>query len=136
MAARDILAAGGIVWRTVEGERCVGIIHRPRYGGDVSLPKGKLELGETLRECAVREVAEELGAHVELGALIGVTTYLKGVADKYVFFWEMHWVANCDDGPDGTEVVGRQWMRGAEAVAALSYETEREILAQVLSRTP
>ncbi len=134
IARKDIFAAGGIVWRLIDGEPRIGVVHRPRYGGDISLPKGKLEIGETLRQCAMREVAEELGVTVSLAAFAAATTYQKGSSDKYVFFWEMHWIADCDDGPDGVEVIGRQWLRGEDALAVLSYDTERTILAAVLSR--
>jgi len=136
MAGSDIFAAGGIVWRTIDGVPHVGIVHRPRYGGDISLPKGKLEVGETLRQCAMREVAEELGVTVSTGLFAAATTYRKGSSDKYVLFWEMRWIADCDDGPDGVEVTGRQWLTGSQALAALSYDTERTILARVIDGQP
>ena len=42
------------------------IVHRPRYD-DWSLPKGKLEPGESARSAAVREVEEETGLRCEVG---------------------------------------------------------------------
>ena len=82
----DVLAAGGVVWREVGGQRTVGVVRRTRHGGDVSFPKGKLDPGESLKECAVREVAEELGAAVVLGDFAGLMTYRVGDRDKYVLF--------------------------------------------------
>lgn len=41
---------------------------RRRY----SLPAGKVEPGETIREAAVREAHEETGLHVEVVALVGI----------------------------------------------------------------
>lgn len=60
-----VLAAGALVWREAGRELQVLLVHRPRYD-DWSFPKGKLERGESLRTCAVREVAEETGIAVRL----------------------------------------------------------------------
>lgn len=51
----QIQAGGGVVWN--ENEELL-MIHRL---GKWDLPKGKLDPGENLAECAVREVAEETG---------------------------------------------------------------------------
>lgn len=51
----EITAGGGIVWN--ENEELL-MIHRL---GKWDLPKGKLDPGENLEKCAVREVAEETG---------------------------------------------------------------------------
>ena len=52
---------------------CVLLVHRPRYD-DWTLPKGKLDEGETWEEAALREVAEETGLHdCELGPEVGRT---------------------------------------------------------------
>jgi ADP-ribose pyrophosphatase YjhB (NUDIX family) len=40
-----------------------------KYG----LPGGKLEVGETLRECAIRETQEEIGATIKINNLVMVT---------------------------------------------------------------
>ena len=45
--------------------------HAPLQG-QWSIPGGMLEVGETLREAAVREVLEETGLRVEAGELLGV----------------------------------------------------------------
>ena len=63
MAAKDVLAAGAVVFRP--GKRVL-LVHRPRYD-DWSFPKGKLDPGEHVTAAAVREVAEETGLHVRLG---------------------------------------------------------------------
>src|SRR5579872_932688 len=44
----------------------------PPLLGEWSIPGGLLEVGETLRQAAVREVLEETGLRVEVGELLGV----------------------------------------------------------------
>lgn len=73
-ADAQILAAGALCWRLHRGELEVLLIHRPRYD-DWSFPKGKLDDDETLPECAVREVAEEIGLKVRLGIPLPITRY-------------------------------------------------------------
>lgn len=53
-----ITAAGGVLFRDTTAGPEVLMIFR---NGVWDLPKGKLEEGESVEECAVREVAEELG---------------------------------------------------------------------------
>src|SRR3954447_9580687 len=61
----EIRAAGGIVHRDGGDGTEVLVIHRPKYE-DWTLPKGKLDPGETLEEAAVREVEEETGIRCAL----------------------------------------------------------------------
>lgn len=69
--AELIIAAGGIV----ENEQ--GKILFQFRRGKWDLPKGKLDEGETIEECAVREVEEETGLiNIQLGELIGITKHL------------------------------------------------------------
>jgi len=45
---------------------------KPPLEGQWSIPGGMLEIGEELREAAVREAREETGIQVEAGELLGV----------------------------------------------------------------
>lgn len=83
----SIDAAGALVWRIHDGRLQVLLIHRPRYD-DWSWPKGKLEDGESSPDCAVREVAEETGEQVILGArLPGLSYRLTNGVRKVVDYW-------------------------------------------------
>ena len=63
-----IVAAGGLV---TNDEGKLLLIYRRGYW---DLPKGKLDEGETIEQCAVREVQEETGLKkVELGPKLGIT---------------------------------------------------------------
>lgn len=85
---REVLAAGAVVWRVVGRRLEVLLIHRPRYD-DWSWPKGKLDSkDEPLPLCAVREVQEETGVPVLLGAKLPTVRYkLPGGAKKVCHYW-------------------------------------------------
>ena len=63
-----VRAAGAVLWRPGEdaGEPLLALIHRPRYD-DWSIPKGKIDPGETEPVAAVREIFEETGQRADLG---------------------------------------------------------------------
>ena len=68
MAKTMITAAGGLVFN--KKNELLMIFRR----GCWDLPKGKLDKGETVEECALREVQEETGLkNLQLGELIGIT---------------------------------------------------------------
>ena len=55
----------------------------PPLAGEWSIPGGVLEVGETLRQAAVREAIEETGLTVEVGDLLGVfDRVLRDAADR------------------------------------------------------
>jgi 8-oxo-dGTP diphosphatase len=65
-----LVGVGAII---IEGDR-VALVRRghPPLAGEWSIPGGVLEVGETLRQAAVREALEETGLKVEVGELLGV----------------------------------------------------------------
>ncbi|GAB3157327.1 NUDIX hydrolase [Amycolatopsis stemonae] len=71
---QEVRAAGAVLWRAAGRETEVALVHRPRYD-DWSLPKGKLDPGETIAEAAVREVREETGFDGILGRYLTRTEY-------------------------------------------------------------
>jgi 8-oxo-dGTP pyrophosphatase MutT (NUDIX family) len=130
-----IQAAGGLVTRMRDNTLEVLVVHRPRYD-DWSLPKGKLEPGETPAEAAVREVDEETGARCVLGRALGTIQYVdrKG-RDKIVHWWMME-VESTRPFVPNAEVDEIRWISGRNAEALLTYDSDRRLLAEVLVRDP
>jgi 8-oxo-dGTP diphosphatase len=121
----EVRAAGGVVRR--DGR--IAVVHRPRYD-DWSLPKGKLDPGETWEEAALREVREETGLECELGEELSSTTYhdRKG-RFKLVRYWLMDPV-ECEFAP--IDVVDElRWLAPAEAVALLTYPRDQQLVQEV-----
>ena len=65
MADTIIRAAGGVIFRETPAGKEILVIQRQRYG-DLGLPKGKLNPGESPEEAAIREVREETGLQVDI----------------------------------------------------------------------
>ena len=68
--ATPVIGVGVVVWKGGD----VLLIRRgkPPHKGSWSLPGGRQQLGETTRETAAREVAEETGAAIRVGDLLDV----------------------------------------------------------------
>lgn len=80
-----ILAAGGFVY--TDQDKALLIYRRGKW----DLPKGKLDEGETLEACALREVEEETGLqHIALKTPLTVT-YHTYVENEVPVLKESHW---------------------------------------------
>jgi 8-oxo-dGTP diphosphatase len=128
-----IYAAGAVCWRVVDSRIVVLVIHRTRYG-DVTLPKGKVDPGETLPQTAVREIEEETGLRVALGVPLGISDYpLSTGRDKIVHFWAAEVsdeaISRSTFVPNG-EVAALEWVTIKKARTYLTYERDVEILDQ------
>ena len=64
------------------------LVHRPRYD-DWTLPKGKLDPGETFEQAALREVEEETGVRCRLGRELPDVHYDNKDRPKLVRYWLM-----------------------------------------------
>ena len=117
---KPVQAAGGVVLR----DGLVALVHRPRYD-DWSLPKGKLDPGESSEEAALREVEEETGLRCSLVRELPTVRYDVRGRLKEVRYWVMEALDEMPFVPN-EEVDEVRWVDPQEALALLSYDRDRE----------
>ena len=153
---RLVRSAGALVWRFTDPARVavpgepidpadieVLMVHRPRYH-DWSWPKGKTENGESLVAAAVREVEEETGQIITLGAPLTTQRYrLGGGQTKEVHYWVGTPVpaghaserlrAPVARAPR-TEIDQTAWTSPERAADMLTRRGDRRLLADIVAR--
>ena len=123
--------AGGVVVRRV-GERIEILMIQDRLGR-WTIPKGHVEEGETLEQCAVREVAEETGlTEFNLGEKLDKLHFFYRKEGKLIFMttyvFLMEAIGNTDAViPEDSEgIVDAKWFDEDKALKLIEYrDTER-----------
>jgi 8-oxo-dGTP diphosphatase len=135
MTDTAVYAAGGVVWRVVDGKLKVLVIHRTAYA-DVTLPKGKVDPGESLAETAAREIFEETGIRVALGIPVGVSRYrMPSKRQKIVHYWSAEATEDAIRASQfvpNKEIAAIEWVGPKRALKYLSYPVDVEILENFL----
>jgi 8-oxo-dGTP pyrophosphatase MutT (NUDIX family) len=138
----EVEAAGGaVVARGGEADgRVLMMLRREMW----DLPKGHLEAGETLSECAAREVCEECGldpAMLEVGEELARTVHsyvsLAGhTEEKHTTWFRMLYTGNPVLVTPQTEeeISALEWVSPEEARhrAATSFETIQEVIEKLI----
>jgi 8-oxo-(d)GTP phosphatase len=122
-----------VLWRpgtgnsadSAQGAVEVAVIHRPRYD-DWSLPKGKVDPGETAPVAAVREVCEETGHHCVIGRRLNTVSYPIDLGIKKVYYWAAR--STGGEFTPGKEVDELIWLPVADAMRKLDYAQDRKVL--------
>ncbi|MDR1710958.1 MAG: NUDIX hydrolase [Propionibacteriaceae bacterium] len=128
MAATNQLQAAGIVCLRQRADLEVLLVHRPRYD-DWSLPKGKLEAGESLPACAARETREETGVTARLGPPLDPISYEVAAGEKEVQYWLGSVVSVAAHRPND-EVDKIRWLPIDKALARVSYPEDPGLIKQ------
>ncbi|MFN7105613.1 MAG: bis(5'-nucleosyl)-tetraphosphatase [Pyrobaculum sp.] len=126
----DEISAGVVVYHRGKDVEYL-LLHYP--AGHWDFPKGNIEPGEAPEETALREVKEETGLEVKL--IEGFREeieyiYFKGgkkVKKKVIFFLGE---ANSRDVRLSWEHRGYIWLPFEKALARLTYENSRQVLAR------
>ncbi|WP_145908213.1 NUDIX hydrolase [Kitasatospora viridis] len=132
-----VLAAGAVLW--VPGEPRpdgsarkprIALIHRPKYD-DWSLPKGKLQPGETPWQAALREVEEETGLVCRLLAPLPAQHYLAHGRPKEVRYWAA--VPVSGEFRPNREVDRMKWLKPGKARAKLTHDRDRGLIDALMA---
>ncbi|MEZ5361297.1 MAG: NUDIX domain-containing protein [Bryobacterales bacterium] len=116
-----------MLWRERDGAREVALIYRERYGGEWSLPKGKLEKGESFEDAAVREILEETACHAEIEEFLASLDYRVKGKPKVVLFYCMRVLEERLFQPSA-EIQALEWLEPETALERLAHGQERKVL--------
>ena len=123
-----IRAAGALLWREVDSRNLeIALIHRPRYD-DWSLPKGKIEGGETALQCAYREVFEETGIKATFTRQLGTVEYEESGQKKRVIFWAARCAVDAGAFVVNEEVDELAWFTPEDALAKATHDSDRQMI--------
>jgi 8-oxo-dGTP diphosphatase len=127
---RPIPAAGVVCLRGGE----VLLIRRgkaPRQG-EWSIPGGRMEMGETAAQTALRELAEETGVAAELLGLIDVVDYIGESVQMVLVDFAAAWTAG--EPVAGDDAAEARFFPLDEALALVSWAETRRIIADAAAR--
>jgi 8-oxo-dGTP pyrophosphatase MutT (NUDIX family) len=130
----QVKASGGVVYRRADDGIEILLVHRPRYD-DWSLPKGKLDAGESWEDAAIREVEEETGLRCALGPELSPVAYRDNKdRAKVVRYWLMEATGDGAAFTPNDEVDELRWLPTGEAPDQLSYPRDAELVREALGR--
>jgi 8-oxo-dGTP diphosphatase len=124
----EIRAAGGIIHRDGADGTEVLVVHRPKYE-DWSLPKGKVDPGETLEQAALREVEEETGVRAKLGRHVGSNHYRDRHGRSKRVDWYLMDPIDGDFTPND-EVDEIRWVPVDQVHELLTHEDDYSLIEQ------
>jgi mutator protein MutT len=134
--ARPICAVGVVVRK----EGAVLLVRRgnPPRRGDWSLPGGAVEVGETLRQAAEREIREECGVEITMGDLIDTLDFVEHDDEGRVRFHYviLDYVANYRDGTltSASDVLDAQWVPVSALDTMGLADKTREVIEKAFRR--
>ena len=139
---RREFSAGGVLVRP-DGDGWLMAAIRPagRRPGVWALPKGRIDPGESGEQTALREVAEETGAHGRSLGKLGDVRYWFHWEGERIFKVVSFFLLRYEDGELGElpeefrhEIDEVRWLPLDEAPQLLAHKGEREMAARALTR--
>jgi 8-oxo-dGTP pyrophosphatase MutT (NUDIX family) len=139
---RREFSAGGVLVRRLNGRWMLAAI-RPagKPAGVWALPKGQIDEGEAAETTALREVAEETGAHGRSLGKLGDVRYWFNWEGERIFKVVSFFLVRYEGGRLGVlseafrhEVAEARWLPLDEAPKLLTYGGEREMARNAQAR--
>lgn len=133
LPTREVIAGGGIITRMGKKKMKVLLIYRK---GKWDIAKGKLDPGETIQQCARREVCEELGIE-KVQVLDFLDTTVHGYAEDGSFivkttYWYHMLTSERDFTPQLEEkITAVKWFSFEKALTVLGHTTLIHLLQRV-----
>lgn len=133
LPVEPIAAAGGVVlnYPSLDAEPKVLMIFRNGYW---DLPKGKVELGESIEMCAVREVSEEVGSSIPAIVKPLGTTYHEYIMEgklmgKTTYWYSMIFTKKETCVPQKEEGIEQvKWITLSQAIEKLGFDNLLPVL--------
>jgi 8-oxo-dGTP pyrophosphatase MutT (NUDIX family) len=142
MPVKREFSAGGVLVRRLDGRWVMAAI-RPggKPSGTWALPKGRIDPGEGAEATALREVAEETGAHGRSLGKLGDVRYWFNWGGERIFKVVSFFLVRYEGGRLGDipaafrhEVAEVRWLPLDEAPRLLAYGGERDMARRAQER--
>jgi 8-oxo-dGTP pyrophosphatase MutT (NUDIX family) len=135
-------SAGGVLVRRLDGRwKLAGIRPAGKPEGLWALPKGRIDPGEDPEATALREVAEETGAHGRSLGKLGDTRYVYTFRGERIFKVVSFYLVRYEGGRLGDvpaafrhEIADVRWLPLEEAPRLLAYGGERQMAQRAWDR--
>jgi 8-oxo-dGTP pyrophosphatase MutT (NUDIX family) len=137
---REFSAGGVLVRKVAEGWEVAAIHPTGRPRGHWTLPKGRIDAGESGEAAALREVAEETGAHGSSLGKLGDVRYWFNWEGERVFKVVSFFLVRYESGRLGDvpeefrhEVDAVRWLPLDEAPRTLAYASEQDMARKAVA---
>ncbi|MDF2726282.1 MAG: pyrophosphohydrolase [Paenibacillus sp.] len=132
------VSAGGVVYRERNGQKEVQLI--TDRTGKMTLPKGKMEPGETIEQTALREIHEETGIQGKIVSFLEKIEYryvhaAHGTVDKEVHYYLVEAIGGRQRAQI-EEIQSVYWLEPGEAwkrQQQSGYSNNESVLAKALN---
>jgi 8-oxo-dGTP diphosphatase len=105
---------------------------KPPRMGEWSIPGGRQEMGETIAQAALRELAEETGVAAELLGLIDVVDAFSGDRQMVLIDYAARWISG--EPVAGDDAADARFFPLAEALNLVSWSETRRIIGDAVAK--